>query len=64
MLTTVIMCCTYIKESTLNARIGTDTRAENWNREQNSCKTRPGTEIKSESVLELEPEPPDNLSQF
>ena len=27
-------------------------------------KTGPGTARKSESVLEPEPEPPDNLSQF
>ena len=64
MLTTVNIYCTNIKESTLNAKIGTDTRAKNWNHEQNSWKARPRTRRKSVSVLEPEPEPPDILRQF
>ena len=64
MLTTVIIFCTYINESTLNEIIGTDTRAENWNRKQNACKTRPGTGKKSESVLELEPEPVEIWTRY
>ena len=61
---TVIIFFTYIKKSTLNLRIVIDTRAKNWKHEQNSCKTKPGTGRKSESVLEPEPELPDNLGQF
>ena len=47
----VIIFCTYIKESTLNARIGTGNRAKNWNHE---------TKIHAKPDPEME----DNRSQF
>ena len=37
---------------------------ENRTRGQKSKKTRPGTTRKSKSVLEPDPEPPENISQF
>ena len=52
MLAIVIFFCTYIKESTLNSRILTDTIVKNWNLKQNSYKNGPRPGRKSESVLD------------